>query len=171
MFAALALGIIGAPTTGGFTSSPPSGTDSATGQKVLIAHFPTASANPELAIFAFNSFLWLDAAPVAAAQRQLASNPVFRSVVGPFSAGGLTPATIARLYRMLGFPQALPPQPQRHVVSIGPATYNAYRSLSQFFAADGRAVQFYTTPRFNDVNTSIALNAVPSLRAATTTTA
>jgi putative drug exporter of the RND superfamily len=170
VFGSLALGIIGAPTTGGFTASAPSGTDSARGQQALIAHFPTASANPELAIFAFHSFLWLDATPVAAAQRQLASNPVFRSVVGPFGAGGLTPPAIARLYNMLGPPQALPPQ-KAPGVGVRPTTYNAYRSLSQFFAANGRAVQFYTTPRHNNVNSSTALNAVPSLRAATTKTA
>jgi RND superfamily putative drug exporter len=170
IFGGLALGGIGASTTGGFTSSAPAGTDSGAGESALIEHFPAASASPELAVFGFRTFLWLDAAPAMAAQRQLASNRVFRSVVGPFGPSGFTPATIARLYNGLGPPQALPAQEPRGV-NLSPATYNAYRGLAQFVTADGTTAQFYTTPRYNNVKSAVALNSVPSLRSAVTATA
>jgi RND superfamily putative drug exporter len=170
IFGGLALGGVGASTTGGFTAGAPAGTDSGAGQSALIAHFPAASASPELAVFGFRSFLWLDSSPAMVAQRQLASNRVFRSVVGPFGPGGFDPPTIARLYNGLGPPQALPTQEPRSI-NLSPAVYNAYRSLAQFFTADGTTAQFYTTPRHNDSKSTVAINSVPSLRSAVTAAA
>jgi RND superfamily putative drug exporter len=176
IFGALALGLVGAPTTGGFTSSVNSSTDSGRGQVALRAHFPTASENPEIAILTFRSSLWVNAAPAGAAQQRLTASGNFRSVVGPFGAGafsptaGFTAAQITSLYREFGPPQSVAPtEPTGSTVPA--STYDAYRGLAQYISADGKTVMYYTTPRNNNPNSSAALNAVKSLRATITQTA
>ena len=176
IFVALALGLVGAPTTGGFTSSVNTNTDSGRGQVALEAHYPSASKNPEIAILTFRSSLWTHSAPAAAAEHILASSGVFRSVIGPFGAGGFsstagfTPSQITNLYGELGPPQSLAPTPPASS-TVPASTYDAYRGLAQYIAADGKTVMYFTIPRNNDPNSAAALNAVTYLRATITHTA
>jgi RND superfamily putative drug exporter len=176
IFVTLALGLVGAPTTGGFTSSVNSNTDSGRGQVALRAHFPTASENPEIAILTFRSSLWTNMAPAAAAQHRLAASGSFRSVVGPFGVGGFSPtagftvAQIQTLYQHFGPPLRLSPTaPAKGTVSA--STYDAYRGLAQYISDDGKTVMYVTTPRNNNPNSPAALDAVRSLRATITHTA
>ena len=46
--------------------------------------------------------------------------------------------------------------------------YDLYRSLSQFISGDGKTVQFYTSLTAGSPSSTSALNAVPSVRSATT---
>lgn len=176
IFVSLALGLVGAPTTGGFKGTVNARTDSGRGQAALQAHFPAASQNPEIAILTFGSSLWTHPGPAAAAQLRLASSGAFRSVVGPFGAGGtsstavFTPAQITNLYRTFGPPQSLAPAVPAHG-TIPASRYNTYRGLAQYISADGKTVQYFTTPRHNDPNSAAALSAVKSLRATISHTA
>jgi RND superfamily putative drug exporter len=163
IFLGLSLGALGVAQTGGFSQSTPTSTDSGKGQLVLQAHFPQDRTNPELAIFRFPNSLWSNPAPAAAAQKTLASSAAFRSVAGPFSAQGFTPAIVASLYRKLGPPQSLLPQ-EKPGTGVLSATYNAYRSLAQFFTPDGKGFQVFTVPKQNNADNETALNNVPALR-------
>jgi RND superfamily putative drug exporter len=166
LFGGLALGRIGASPTGGFAGSVPSTTDSGKGEQALIAHFPAAAAQPEIAILSFKSSLWLDAQPAATAQGMLSANPLFRAVSGPFGADPFfTGSSIAHLVKTLGPPDRLPPE-QPAGIRMKPAAYNAYRALAQFFTPDGKMVQFVTTPVRNNVDNQTDLNDVPALRSA-----
>jgi RND superfamily putative drug exporter len=167
LFGALILGQVGVPTTGGFSTTTPSGTDSAQGRQALVAHFPAAGQNPEIVILAFAHSLWTDTTAAGTAQGLLAGNGIFQSVSGPFGNNVFLDARdIARLYRKLGPPDQLPLL-QRAGTGVSAATYDAYRGLAQYFTPDGTMVQFFTILRQNDVNSQAALEGVGTLRAVT----
>ncbi len=161
-------------TAGGFggTTAPPAGSDSAAGQALLTRYFPQSAANPTSVIFRFAAPAWQDPAPLADATARLRATGLFTQVTGPLNPVGaqLTPAQYTALHAALGPARALPPLPPPGS-GVPAASYQAYRATSNYVSPDGRTVQFSTSLRAGDPGTTSAMNAVPSIRAATTAVA
>ena len=148
LFGALAFAVTGYTAAGfGGNTSPPAGSDSAAGQALLTRYFPQASANPTSLIFRFNTPVWQDPQPLAAATTKLQASDLFTQVTGPLNPVGapLTPAQYSALHAELGPAKALPPVPPPGT-KVPAAAYQAYRATSNYVSADGRTVQFADGP-------------------------
>ena len=173
LFGALGTAVFGYTAAGfGGNSAPPAGSDSAAGQALLTRYFPQSAANPTSLIFLMRSPAWSDPGPLARATSQLRATSLFTQVTGPLNPAGapLAPATYTALYRTLGPARALPPVPPPGI-RVPVAVYEAYRATANYISPDGRTVQFSTSLRAGDPGTTTAMNAVPSVRAATTSVA
>jgi RND superfamily putative drug exporter len=172
-FGALALGSLGYKAGGfGGNTTPPAGSDSAAGTELLARHFPQSSANPTSILFKFATPVWSNPAELANISTRLRATGLFTQVAGPLNAAGsgLTPAQYASLHARLGPPQALPPSPPA-ARRVPPAAYLAYRATANYVSPDGRTVQYSTGLKAGDPGNTPAMNAVPSIRAATATVA
>jgi uncharacterized membrane protein YdfJ with MMPL/SSD domain len=150
---------------GGFTSSPPSGTDSAAGASAIAAHFPVANSNPETLLLIFSSSIWEHPDSLSLAQTSLSNAPSLRAVSGPLNPNGssLTAAELASLHAQLGPAGALPPTPAP-ASPVPTQQYQAYRATAQFMSADGLTVQFYALLPAGASGTQAAINSIPSVR-------
>src|SRR5215472_7517028 len=82
-FGGLALAVFGYTAAGfGGTTAPPSGSDSAAGQTLLTRHFPQSAANPTTLIYRFDTPVWQNPAPLAAATSKLQASSLFTQVTG-----------------------------------------------------------------------------------------
>jgi putative drug exporter of the RND superfamily len=170
LFGGLAFAVFGYTAAGfGGTTAAPAGTDSAAGQALLAKHFPQASANPTSLIFRFTTPVWQDPGPLAAATSQLQATGLFTHVTGPLNPVGaaLTPAQYSALHARLGPAKALPAVPPSGS-TVPVAAYEVYRATSNLVSADGRTVQYLTSLKAGDPGSTSAMNAVPSIRTATT---
>ena len=70
-------------STGGFTSPPPSGTDSQRGADILAAHFPAALSNAEILLLRFTEPISPESQVLATAKSELQAEPAIRTVSGP----------------------------------------------------------------------------------------
>jgi RND superfamily putative drug exporter len=173
IFGALALAATGYKASGfGGQTSPPSGSDSAAGQRLLTKHFPQSSANPTNLIFKLSKPAWDDPAALATAESELRSSGLFTQVSGPLNPSGatLTPTQFTELHQALarfGPAKSLPntPPPGLHIPAIG---YNIYRATANYVTPDGTIVQFETGLKAGDASTDSAMKAIPSIRAETT---
>ena len=174
-FGGLAFGVLGYSAAGfGGTTSPPAGSDSASGTALLAKHFPQSSANPTSLIFKFSTPVCTNAAPLAKATSELRASSQFTTVSGPLNPVGgitLTPAQYAGLCGALGPANKLPPVPSTAALDHGRIpvrAYDLYRVTANFVSPDGKSVQFLTGLKAGDPGSTAALNAVPSIRATTT---
>ncbi len=173
IFGGLAFAVLGYTAAGfGGNVSPPAGSDSAAGQALLTRHFPQAAANPTSLVFQFSHPVWQDPEPLAAGAVKLRASGLFTQVIGPLNPAGapLTPAEYSSLHAQLGPAKALPAVPPAGS-TVPIALYEAYRATSNYVSPDGRIVQYSTGLKAGDPGGTAALNAVPSVRAATTATA
>jgi putative drug exporter of the RND superfamily len=158
------------PSGFGGASGAPEGSDSAAGDAALAAHFPRAATNPTSLLLRLDAPAWDRPDRLAAAQRQLAADPAFRSVLGPLDPNGTTiaPARLTALHAALGPAQRLPatPPPALRGSGVTPAEYQAYRASAQFVSPDGRTVQWFATLSAGDPSGTPALRATPAVRAA-----
>ncbi len=174
-FGGLAFAVLGY-TAGGFggSTAPPAGSDSAAGNALLAKHFPQSAANPTSLIFKFSKPVWQDPGPVAKATSELTATGLFTQVTGPLDPVGgvtLTASQYLGLYGALGPAGKLAPTPTASQLLDGkiPATaYQLYRSTANFVSPDGRTIQFETGLKAGDPGITKAIDAVPSIRAATT---
>jgi RND superfamily putative drug exporter len=170
-FGALGTAVFGYTSAGfGGNTSPPAGSDSAAGQALLNKHFPQSSANPTSLIFRFDTPVWQDPQPLARATAELRASKLFKQVTGPLDPVGgalLTSQQYTELHGALGPAAALPAVAPTHgpVPAIG---YDIYRATANYVSGDGRTVQFSTSLAAGDPGTTLAMNAVPSIRAETT---
>jgi RND superfamily putative drug exporter len=159
---------------GGFggTITAPAGTDSAAGQALLSAHFPSSSANPTSLVYKLSQPVWDDPAPIVAATAQLHGSGLFTGVTGPLNPVGvtLTPQQYTSLHSELGSPSALPPVPSSSS-SVPLAEYEAYRATAQYVSPDGRTILFETGLVAGDPSTTAAMTAVPAVRVEAATVA
>lgn len=164
LFGALAAGLT-VFATGGFTSGPPAGSDSAAGSAALAAHFPAANSNPETLVLRFATPVWEHPQSLSLAQRELATAPPLRAVSGPLDPNGmpLTADELVSLHARLGPAVALPPQPSA-TTSVPLRTYMAYRATAQFISPDGRTVQYLAHATAGPAGTQAAIGAIPDLR-------
>ena len=175
-FGGLSFAVLGY-SSGGFggNTSPPAGSDSAAGAALLARHFPQSSANPTNLIFRFSQPVFDNAAPLAKATTSLRANShLFTQVAGPLNPVGgvtLTPAQYQGLYAALGPADRLPATPAPGSLlggRIPEQAYQLYRVTANFVSPDGRTVLFNTGLKAGDPGGTAAMNAIPAIRAATT---
>jgi len=168
LFGGLASAALGYTPAGfGGTTAAPHGSDSATGNALLAAHFPAASSNPTIVLLRFPAPVWSNPARVARAERQLAAAPQFGSLAGPFDVNGITFTAdrLAALRGTFGDPRMLPAQPPSGS-HLPAAVWTAYRAETQFISADGRTVLFDAGLTAGDPDSNAALHQVAAIRAA-----
>ncbi len=173
VFGALAVGVSGYKAGGfGGSTTAPAGSDSAAGQVLLTRYFPQSSANPTDLVFKFSQPVWDDPAVLATATTQLQASKLFTQVSGPLNPVGvtLTPTQLAGLHAALGPAKNLPPTepPGSKIPKIG---YQIYRATGNYVSVDGRTVLFSVGLAAGDPGSTTALNAVPAIRAQTTSVA
>jgi RND superfamily putative drug exporter len=117
----------------------------------------------------YKASVWKDLTPVSQAETDLGHKSVFSSVAGPFDPNGtkLTTSQLESLYQELGPPGKLPAT-EPAGTPVPADQYDLYRSLTQFISPDGKTVQFYTALTAGAPSSTAAINAVPSVRTATT---
>jgi len=167
---ALALAAAGYLASGfGGAVTAPAGSDSALGNALLTEHFPQTAANPTVIVLRLRQPVWAAPAAVSAAQRQLAADPLFTAVSGPFDANGtaLTAARYASLYAAYGPPRALTAAAGAHVPPTQLAAYQAYRASGSYVSEDGYTISFATSLAAGSPASTAAEEAVPAVRAAT----
>jgi putative drug exporter of the RND superfamily len=152
----------------GGAATAPRGSDSALGNALLTEHFPQSAANPTVIVLRLRQPVWAAAAAVAAAERQLAADPQFTAVSGPFDTNGttLTAAQYAALHAAYGPPRALAAAPRTPVPPAQLAAYQAYRASGSYVSADGYTVSFAASLAAGSPATTAAEEAVPAIRAA-----
>jgi RND superfamily putative drug exporter len=167
VFSALAVASAGYLAAGfGGAATGPAGSDSAAGDTLLARHFPRTAANPTVVVLRLRQPAWTAAGAVAAAERQLAADPVFTSVSGPLNANGtaLTAAQYAAFYAAYGPPRAIAAS-----VRVPPArlaAFESYRASGSYVSADGRTISFATALSAGSATTTAAAQAVPAVRVA-----
>jgi RND superfamily putative drug exporter len=173
-FGGLAFGVLGY-SSGGFggNTNPPAGSDSAAGAAVLAKHFPQSSANPTSLVFTFGTPVCTDPAPLAKITGELRTSTFFTQVTGPLNPVGgvtLTPSQFAGLCGALGPAKHLAATPPARIAGgrIPTAAYQLWRATGNFVSADGHTVQFFTGLHAGDPGGTAALDAVPAIRAYTT---
>jgi len=171
VFAALSAGLTNF-AAGGFTSTGPTGTDSAAGTAAIAAHFPAASSNPETLLLRFAIPVWQHPESLSQAAQQLSAAPDLRSVSGPLDPNGTTLSVdqLVSLRAQLGPAAALPPRPAASA-GVAPALYQAYRATTQFISPDGRTVQFDAEPAAGPAGSQAAIASIPALRSLLTAVA
>ncbi len=149
---------------GGAVTGPP-GSDSARGDALAAEHFPQTAVNPTVLVLRLRQPVWDAAGPVAAAERQLAADPQFSAVSGPFDANGaaLTAAQYAALYAAYGPPRGLG-SAAAAVPRARLAAYQAYRASGPFVSADGETISFATSLAAGNPTTTAAARAIPAVR-------
>jgi putative drug exporter of the RND superfamily len=168
VFGALAVASAGYLASGfGGAVTAPGGSDSALGNALLTEHFPKAAANPTIIVLRLRQPVWAAAPAVAAAERQLAADPQFTAVSGPFDANGtaLTAAQYAALDAAYGSPRALTAAEDTQVPRAQFAAYQAYRASESYVSADGHTISFATSLTAGNPAGTAAEEAVPAIRA------
>jgi putative drug exporter of the RND superfamily len=169
VFCALAVASAGYLAAGfGGAVTGPAGSDSAAGDALLTSHFPQTAVNPTLIVLRLRQPAWAVAASVAAAERQLAADPLFTLVSGPLNANGtaLTAAQYAALYAAYGPARALPTSATAAVPRAKLAAFQAYRASGSYVSADGYTISFAASLRAGNPTTTAAAQAMPAIRAA-----
>ena len=169
VFCALAVASAGYLAAGfGGAVTGPEGSDSAAGDALLTRHFPQTAANPTIVVLRLARPAWAGAAAVAAAERQLAADPVFTSVSGPLNANGtaLTTAQYAALFAAYGPPRAMRASAAAEVPPARQAAYQAYRASGSYVSADGRTISFATSLAAGSAASTAAAQEIPAIRAA-----
>src|SRR6185312_3230441 len=152
----------------GGAATGPAGSDSAAGDTLHSRHFPQTAANPTVIVLRLRQPAWAATRAVAAAERQLAADPVFTSVTGPLNANGtaLTAAQYTALYAAYGPPRGTQGPAATRVPPARLAAYQSYRASGSYVSADGRTISFATTLAAGNATTTAAAEAVPAVRAA-----
>jgi RND superfamily putative drug exporter len=168
-FGGLGVSMLAYAPTGFGDQPPPASSDSARGQVVLDANYPSTEANPTTVLFRLPSSVWADPELLVTAQQALQRSGVFRSVSGALDPNGnlLSPVGLTRAHDLLaryGPAAALPATPPAGV-ALSMSRYNAYRASAQFISADGRTIQFDATLAAGASTTTAAAQAIPAIRA------
>src|SRR6202022_3063248 len=146
--------------------------DSARGQTLLDAAFPSTEANPTSLVFRLPTSVWDNPALLASAQHGLERSGVFRAVSGALDPNGgvLSPEARTRAHTVLTRygPTADLPATVPAGVSLSAAAYNDYRASALFISADGRTIQYYATLVAGPSTSTAAAQAIPDIRAVVT---
>jgi RND superfamily putative drug exporter len=167
LFGSLAAVALGYHSSGfGGAASAPKGSNAATGNALVAAHFPESSANPANLVFSYPKPVWDDPSVIARADASLRASGQFKALLGPLAPNGtsLTPAQYSRLHALLGNPTTLPPTRPASAGAVSPQEYNAYRSSAGFVGPEGHVIQFEASLRAGGQQTTAALNATPKIR-------
>jgi putative drug exporter of the RND superfamily len=169
IFGGLAVSMLAYAPTGFGDEPPPATSDSARGQTVLDANYPSTEANPTSLVFRLPGSVWSDPGLLTTAQQGLEQSGVFRSVSGALDPNGhaLSPVALTRAHTLVARygPAATLPGAPPPGVGLSAAEYNAYRASAQFISADGLTVQFYATLQAGSSTSTAAAQAMPVIRA------
>jgi putative drug exporter of the RND superfamily len=145
------------------------GSDSSIGQTVLAEHFGEIAVGSTDVVFRFPRSVWTAPSLLGRAEDGLRSSGLFATVVGPLDAGGgAIPAWAdGLLYAELGPPQGLPLTDTGGADGVPASLYDAYRLEEQYVTESGRTVLYQTALRAGSAGSTAAMQAVPSVRAAT----
>jgi putative drug exporter of the RND superfamily len=156
----------------GRTVTAPPGSNEATGNAIVSAHFPAAVADPSDLVFRYAQPAWEQPQALATAQSSLGSSGLFSTLSGPLDPNGtaLTPQLFAQLHSMLGDPRGLPVAEPGNVPVARPV-YDAYRDTAQYVSADGTLVRFQAQLKAGSQASTAAMDVTPQVRATVTTAA
>jgi len=142
-FGAIALGQLGTTTAGFADQSPPSGTDSAAGDRLVSEHYGSTGLTANQFLFKFSQPIWGHPEDLQTLQTDLSSRGDFAQVLGPLNFTGrpLTPAQLVQLHES-GNPQLA-------------------EALSRFVSQDGRTVQLIAT---EPGGVALPMTQVPAVR-------
>jgi RND superfamily putative drug exporter len=166
----LALSMLAYAPNGFANPPPPSSSDSAHGQALLIAHESPTAADPTNVLFRFPTSVWDDPAVLATAERILVESGVFTAVTGPLDRNGtmVDAAALSQVHAELagsGPPGSSPLRRPADVFATS-EVYQAYRDSALYISPDGRTLQYLTTLRAGPSTSTAAAEAMPSVRAA-----
>jgi RND superfamily putative drug exporter len=165
---AVAVAALGYQTAGlSKSATAPAGSDAAAGNAMLATYFPQSSVSPASLVFRYPAPVWSRPATLATAAAGLTSSGLFNALAWPLDPNGttLTPAEYATLHARLGNPRMLPlTQPSSSGVPA--SLYQAYRASAQYVSADGTTVRFIAGLRAGPQQSTAAMQATPSVRAA-----
>jgi putative drug exporter of the RND superfamily len=167
LFGALAAVALGYHSSGfGGAANAPKGSNAASGNALVAAHFPQSSSNPANLVFSYSKPVWDEPNVISRAETSLKASGQFTALLGPLTPNGttLSPAQYSRLHALLGNPTTLPPTRPANAAAVSPADYNAYRSSAGFVGPEGRVIQFEASLRAGGQQTTAALNATPQIR-------
>ena len=168
IFGGLALCALGYKAGGfGGSTTAPASTSANAGNQALTKHFPAAADNPANLVFAYPTSVWRDPAKITQAEQSLNASQQFTGLAGPLNPNGteLSTAQLTRLYTQLGAPQSLPLR-KPPSAKVPTAEYNAYRADALFLSANGRTMQFEAALKAGTQDSTAALSATPTIRAA-----
>jgi putative drug exporter of the RND superfamily len=170
VFGGLALSMLAYAPNGFANPPPPTNSDSARGQALLLEHEPPTAADPTNVLFRLPTSVWNDPSLLATAERGLERSGVFAAVTGPLDRNRTTvpPTALAELHAELaasGSPASLPLRRPADLFA-SPDAYQAYRDSALYVSPDGRTVQFLTTLEAGPSTSTAAAQAMPSVRAA-----
>jgi putative drug exporter of the RND superfamily len=157
--------------SGGFGGAvtAPSGTDAASGDAIVAAHFSTATNDPTNLVFAFATPIWDHPDTLVTIEQKLQATGYFRSIDGPLNAVGskIGPSTFTSLHQILGPASALPSS-EPASSNVTPELYNAYRATTFFVSSNGKTIQFEASLNAGNTQSNAAIHVVPKLRTAVT---
>ena len=170
IFGGLSLTMLAYAPTGFGDQSAPGNSDSARGQALLIANYPSAESNPTSVLFRLPSSIWAEPSLLTRIQNELEATGAFRQVEGPldFNGHSVTPTALAAAHDELsaqGPASDLPLEPPPGA-TISALVYDAYRSTAQTISPDGRTLQYETELTAGRGFAPAAAAAIPSVRAA-----
>jgi len=166
----LALAMLAYSPTGFDSTAVPAAADSAKGQALLAAHYPSAESDPTDVLFRLPASAWDNPSLLTEATEGLQVSDQFTSVTGPLDPNGtaVTAADLADAHRQLapyGAPSSLPVVPPATFTG-SLAAYDAYKASPGFISTDGRTLQFPTSLAAGDSTSTAAASAMPAIREA-----
>jgi RND superfamily putative drug exporter len=164
----LALAMLAYSPTGFDSQAVPAAADSAKGQALLAAHYPSAESDTTDVLFRLPEPVWADTSLLAVATHGLRASDQFTSVTGALDPNGtaVSAADLADAHRQLaayGPPSDLPDVPPAAFTG-SLAAYDAYKASPGFISADGRTLQFPTSLSAGDSTSTAAASAMPDIR-------
>ncbi len=168
----LALAMLAYSPTGFDNQAVPAAADSAKGQALLAAHYPSAESDPTDVLFRLPGSVWDDPSLLTAATHGLRASDQFTSVTGPLDPNGtaVSATDLADAHRQLsafGSPSDLPDVPPAGFTGSLDA-YDAYKASPGFISSDGRTLQFPTSLAAGSSTSTAAASAMPDIRDAVT---
>jgi putative drug exporter of the RND superfamily len=172
IFGGLALSMLAYSPSGFADPAAAASSDSARGQALLMADYPSAESDATSLVFRLPDSVWNHPQLLAVAGHDLARSSPFSSVVGALDPNGtvIAAADLAQAHQQLGalgsttqLPDIEPPG-----TTVSATTYEALKDSSRFISSDGRTIRFDATLRAGPSTSTAAAAAVPAARAAVT---
>lgn len=147
---------------GGGTNAP-SGTMAARGDALLAAHYPRASANPQLLLFKFRQSLWTDPQKMAEVEHAVAADTnMFSSTLGPVDLNG-TPIPLAQVVG--AHAMVAKARSDGRLAQIPGAIMALNQAESSFVSANGKTLRLFASLTAGGSLSNGAMNAMPAVRA------
>ena len=148
---------------GGGTNAP-SGTLAAKGNALLAAHYPKASANPQLLLFEFHQSLWRHPQTIASVEQAVtADTRMFSSTLGPLNIDG-TPISLRQL--LATHTTISKAQATGQLGKVPGEVLALSQAESSFISANGKTLRLFASLTAGGPLSNSAMNAIPAVRTA-----